>query len=292
MDLTKLYCEVDDYINSIQNKNSYLLVSRRKRCKSNTPRLSLSEMITIVVWYHSSGFKNFKSFYLYLLSNHKRDFPRLISYTRFIDWMPYLLLPMSGYLKSKMAKCTGISFVDSTPLKVCENIRIPRNKVFEGIAERSKSSMGWFFGFKLHLVINHCGEILSFSVTKGNTNDRVPVKKLCSRLTGKLYGDKGYLSKKLFDQLYGQGLELVTNVRSNMKNKLLTLEDKIRLRQRFIIETVNDLLKNVADLEHSRHRSPVNFMVNIIAALISYTLRAQKPQIRGINLAKLAPTLA
>ena len=156
----------------------------------------------------------------------------------------------------------------------------PEIKVFKGLASRGKSSLGWFFGFKLHLIVNEVGELLAFKVTTGNVNDRTPVKNLCQGLTGKLFADKGYLGKQLFEELFEDGLELITNLRSNMKNKLIPLGDKLLLRKRFIIETINDQLKNICDIEHSRHRSPVNFMVNLIAGLISYTWKEKKPSIR------------
>lgn len=143
--------------------------------------------------------------------------------------------------------------------------------------------MGWFFGFKLHIVVNEVGDLLAFKVTKGNINDRVPVKDLCKGLSGKLFGDKGYLGQKLFEELYEDGIQLITNIKSNMKNKLISLRDKILLRKRFIIETINDQLKNISDIEHSRHRSPVNFMVNLIAGLISYTWQSKKPSIKMPN---------
>jgi hypothetical protein len=197
--------------------------------------------------------------------------------------MPYCLLPLQSFLKSKFGEVTGTSFIDSTPIKVCNNIRIPRNKVFRGLAERGKSSMGWFFGFKLHMIVNEKGELLSIQITRGKTNDRVPVKSLCKGLFGKLYGDKGYLGKKLFKELFEEGVELITNVRSNMKNKILHLSDKLMLRKRFIIETINDQLKNISDIEHTRHRSPVNFLVNLIAGLVSYTYKEKKPAIKGLK---------
>ena len=235
--------------------------------------------MTIIILYHSSGFKTFKHFYFHLLEHHLVDFPKLLSYNRFVEWMPYCLLPLCSYLKSRRGKATGISFIDSCPLAVCKNIRINRNKVFSGLASRGKCSMGWFYGFKLHIIVNEQGELLSFQVTKGNTNDRVPVKEMCKGLSGKLFGDRGYIGKKLFEDLWDDGIQLITNVKLNMKNKLLPLADKLLLRKRFIIETINDQLKNISNIEHSRHRSPVNFMVNLIAGLISYTWQEKKPSI-------------
>lgn len=281
MDLTRLFCNVDDFVKTLSNKNIELIKCKSKR--GTNARMSLSELMTIIIAYHSSGFKNFKSYYFFIKNYHHSEFPQLLSYSRFIEWKPYCLIPLCSYLKSRRGKITGKSFVDSCPLAVCKNIRIPRNKVFKGIATRGKSSMGWFFGFKLHIIVNEVGELLSFQVTKGNVNDRVPVKDLCKGLSGKLFGDKGYLSKKLFEELYEEGVQLITNVRSNMKNKLMPIEDKILLKKRFIIETINDQLKNIANIEHSRHRSPVNFMVNIVAGLISYTWQDKKPSITPIQ---------
>ena len=279
MDLTALFCDIDDFVKSFLLKSQFVLLGRNKSSRGVSQRMSLAELMTIIILYHSSNFKNFKSFYFYLLEQRRKDFPQLLSYSRFIDWMPHCLLPLCSYLKSKKGKITGISFIDSTPLAVCKNIRIPRNKVFKGIAERGKSSMGWFYGFKLHIVVNDKGELLSFKITRGNVNDRNPVKDLCKGLVGKMFGDKGYLGRKLFEELYEDGLQLITNIKSNMKNKFMPAMDKILLRKRFLIETINDQLKNISDIEHSRHRSPVNFMVNIVAGLISYTLKENKPSL-------------
>ena len=278
MDLTTLFCHIDDFVKARNNKSIQFEQSKPPRGVS--AQMSLSELMTIIIAYHHSAYKNFKSYYHYIKNYHFQEFPKLISYNRFIEWMPSCLIPLSAYLKSRRGQITGISYIDSCPIAVCKNIRIPRNKVFKGLASRGKSSLGWFFGFKLHLIVNEVGELLAFKVTTGNVNDRTPVKNLCQGLTGKLFADKGYLGKQLFEELFEDGLELITNLRSNMKNKLIPLGDKLLLRKRFIIETINDQLKNICDIEHSRHRSPVNFMVNLIAGLISYTWKEKKPSIR------------
>ena len=137
--------------------------------------------------------------------------------------------------------------------------------------------MGWFFGFKLHIVINEVGELLAFKVTSGNTDDRTPVKDLTKDIIGKCFGDKGYISKKLFESLFENGLQLITSVKSNMKNKLMPMMDKFLLRKRSLIGTVNDQLKNICQVEHTRHRSLLNFMVNMVAALIAYARQERKP---------------
>jgi len=279
MDLEILYSNIDDFIinySTLHKEISFEKINTR----GGIARMGLAELMTIIVMYHSSHFKNFKHFYFFLLEHHKKDFPKLLSYSRFVDWMPYLLIPLTHFLQSKMGMCNGISYVDSTSISVCKNIRIGRNKVFGPLAKRGKSSMGWFFGFKLHIVVNTVGELLSFAITEGNVDDRVPVKKLCKNVFGKLFGDKGYLGAKLFMELMGQGVQLITNIKSNMKNRFIPIQDKLLLRKRFIIETINDQLKNISDIEHSRHRSPVNFLVNIIAGLVSYTYQEKKPAIK------------
>ncbi len=162
---------------------------------------------------------------------------------------------------------TGIAFIDSTPIRVCKNKRIKRNRVFKDTAQLGKSTMGYFFGFKLHLVINDKGELLNFIITQANVDDREPLKnkKFVNSLKGKLYADKGYLSKELTELLFVDGLHLITNIRNNMKNVLMEMRDKILLRKRSVIETVNDELKNMCQIEHSRHRSFGNFITNLIS---------------------------
>lgn len=195
--------------------------------------------------------------------------------------MPTLLVPLVAYLHTQLGRCTGISFIDSTKLAVCHNARIHQHRVFEGRAARGKTSVGWFYGFKLHLVVNDEGDLLAFCLTPGNVDDRRPVPKLARRLFGALYGDKGYLSQPLAEQLLlSQGLRLITKLRKKMHTRLLLLSDKLLLRKRAIIETINDQLKNVCQIEHSRHRSPVNFLVHLIAGLIAYCQQPKKPSLR------------
>jgi len=246
-------------------------------------RLCLSEIITILVAFHLSGLQCFKWYYEHLLFLHRSEFPHLVSYTRFIELMPGALIPMCAYLNGQTGEATGISFVDSTPIAVCKNKRITRNKVFSGIAKRGKSSMGWFYGFKLHLVINEKGDLLSFKLTPGNVNDRVPVESLTKEIFGKLFGDKGYLGKVLFRKLFKKGIKLITGIKANMKNQLVEVQEKLLLKKRFIIETIIDQLKCTLCIEHSRHRSPINFLVNLIGGLIAYTHQEKKPRIKWAN---------
>lgn len=176
-------------------------------------------------------------------------------------------------------KCTGISIADATPIAVCDNRRIYRHKVFEGMAQRGKSSMGWFYGFKLHAAINHQGELLAIKFTPGNVDDRKPLPDLCKSLFGKLYADKGYIATWLTEALHNKGVELITKLRKNMKPVVHSPFDKALLRQRSLIETVFDELKNLCQIEHTRHRSPNNFIVNLMAGIVAYCLFPHKPSL-------------
>ena len=236
--------------------------------------------MTIMIHFHQSGYRDFKSYYTHHVQPHLRDaFPELVSYSRFVTLLPRVVLLLWAYAQARCGRCTGIAFVDSTPLRVCHNRRISRHKVFRNLAARGQCSLGWFYGFKLHLIVNEYGEVLAFTLTPGNVDDRKPVPQLAKGLFGKLFGDKGYLSQALFEQLWQQNVQLITALKAKMKNRLLPLMDKLLLRKRYIIETINDQLKNVSQIEHSRHRSPINFVVNLLAGLIAYTWQAKKPAI-------------
>lgn len=237
--------------------------------------------MTIVIHFHQSKHRTFKDYYLKYVCQYLTEyFPNLVSYNRMTELMPNVLTACLYYLKSRRGKETGISFVDSTAIPVCHPKRISRNKVFKSTAKLSKSSMGWFFGFKLHLIINDCGEILSCKITPGNVDDRTHLSSMAQGISGKMFGDKGYIKKELSEQLLEKGLQLITPLKSNMNNKLIPINDKILLRKRSLIETVNDQLKNISYLVHSRHRSLHNFMLNLITALIAYTHQLKKPSLK------------
>ncbi len=193
--------------------------------------------------------------------------------------MPSVLVLLAAYLHTRLGTTRGVAFVDSLPLKVCHNRRIHSHRVFASMAQRGKSSVDWFYGFKLHFVINDEGELLALQLTPGNVDDRTPVPRLASNLWGKLFGDRGYISQKLFEQLWTKGVHLITKLKRNMKNKLLPLIDKILLQKRALIESVGEQLKHVCQIEHTRHRSPINAYVNILAALVAYTWQEHKPSL-------------
>ena len=287
IDVTELFCKTDDFYLGFWPQFKKTLIEEGRQ-RNRATGLSISEIMTIVIFFHQSHYRNFKRFYTnYVCIHLKTEFPVVVSYSRLIQLLPRILVPLLAFLDSIKGESTGIAFVDSTSISVCKNKRIPRHKVFAGLATRGKSTMGWFFGFKLHLIVNDRGDIISWSLTQGNVDDRKPVPRLAKKVKGKLFGDKGYISQPLFVTLFEKGTQLITTLRSNMKSRVLPLFDRILLRKRFIIETINDQLKNIAQIEHSRHRSPVNFLINLVGALSAYQLKSKKPSI-NLNPAQLA----
>lgn len=280
---TELYCNVDDFWKSFKQEWDKHLIDSRKSKRGPEPDLTIPEMMSIVILFHQSGYRTFKHFYHYVCNHLRKEFPKLISYSRFVYLMKNIFVPLFAYLLHIRGAVTGIAFIDSTSIAVCHNKRITRNKVFKGLAKRGKTTSGWFYGFKLHLIINDKGEILSFQITPGNTSDVSMVEVLSKGIFGKLFGDKGYISSKLGKSLLDQGLELFTSVRANMKQKLMSWRDKILLRKRSIIETVNDQLKNISQVEHTRHRSVCNFLVNMLGGLAAYCHQPKKPSLRAVN---------
>lgn len=277
--LVELYCSVDDFWKFFKTEWHKHLIDRTWP-HGPDPALSTSEMMTIIILFHQSHFRNFKHFYNdYVLKFLKKEFPTLISYSRFVYLMKNLFVPLFAFLLYSRGKITGISFVDSTKIQICHNKRIQRNRVFSGWAKRGKTTAGWFYGFKLHLIINELGEVLAFQFTAGNAADISVLEKLSQGITGKLFGDKGYISAEIATKLFERGLRLFTTLRNKMKNKFIALKDKILLRKRVLVETVNDQLKNISQLEHTRHRSIGNFFINALAAIAAYIRQPKKPRI-------------
>jgi transposase len=285
--ITEIFVQVDDFtIDFEQEIKNYQLKDPNSKSRNRKTSLCESEIITILIAFQSGHFTNLKHFYLHHICVHYRDcFPRLVSYNRFVELQHRVALPMMLFLKMQcLGQSTGINFIDSTHIKSCHNRRIHNHKVFKGVAERGQCSIGWFYGFKLHLIINDRGEILSFYLTKGNTDDRniKVMTSMTESIFGKLFGDKGYISKALADLLWGNGIQMITKPRKNMKGINISQTDKILLRKRAIIECVNDELKNICKLQHTRHRSINNFLLNIMGTLCAYSFFPKKPSLNII----------
>lgn len=280
LDLEALFCSVDAFWRMFEPLwERELLAAGRKRRRAT--RLHPSEIMTIVILFQQSGYRTFKAFYTQYVQVHLRaEFPQLVSYNRMVELLPRVLIPLTVYLHTQFGACTGISFIDSTALAVCHNARIHQHRVFRVDARRGKTSLGWFYGFKLHLAVNDRGELLACYLSPGNVDDRQPVPRLARRLFGKLFGDKGYISHALAAHLLvTQGLHLITKLRKNMRPVLLPPGDRVLLRKRAIIESINDQLKNICQIEHTRHRSPANFVVHLLAGLIAYCHQPKKPSL-------------
>jgi len=281
--LVEIFYIVDEFCKEFNKvMEGHRLVNKSsKKTRKRAFTMSDSEVITIMILFHQSHYRDLKYFYInHIQANCKNDFPQTVSYNRFVELQQKALFPMVAFLQfCCIGKCTGISIIDSTPIRVCHVKREKSHKVFKGMATKGKSTIGWFFGFKLHLVINDKGEIIQFLISQAHVDDREPLanRKFHEKIFGKLFGDKGYISQDLFDQLFIDDIHLITKIRKNMKNSLMHQHDKIILRKRAIIETVNDLLKNGCQIEHTRHRCLNNFVSNLAAGLIAYNLAPKKP---------------
>jgi hypothetical protein len=278
VDVTALYCCLDDFCKLFEEWEEHQLIP--SETGQRTGKLSRSEMLLIVVLFHLSPFKHFKAFYHYGIGcQHRACFGAIPHYDRFVSLMPRLFVPLMVLLHSLSGEHTGLYFADSTKLAVCHNRRIHRHKVFDGLAARGKTSMGWFYGLKPHLVINHTGQVVALRITPGNTADSTALDEMTSHLAGKRHADKGYVGRELFKRLWRRGPHLITSIRCNMRNHLMPMADKIMLRKRLLIETVLDTLKSEMGLEHSRHRSVMNAMVHVLSCLVAYAFRPGKPSI-------------
>ena len=281
--LETIFCEIDDFNKQFEKIFHLRLLTAGRNIRKRAFQMTASEVMTILVYYHHSGYKTFKDYYeKHVLIHMNRDFNNLVSYTRFLELRSQVVVQLIIFLQLRALHiCTGISYIDSFPLEVCHIKRASNHKTFRGFAKKGKTSVGWFFGMKLHLVINHLGEVIACMITPGNVadNSQSVVINLTKNFTGRLFGDRGYISQPLFEALYKQGTKLITRVRKNMKNRLLSVEEKLLLRKRGVVESVGSILKESLNLEHSRHRSLGGFFGHIITTLIAYNFREKKPSI-------------
>lgn len=290
--LVEIYCFIDDFCKYFELVEKQKCLPNPNRQRQRPCTLSLSEIMTIIVLFHLSHYRTFKDFYLESVCQHMSPyFPRLVSYNRFIELMPHVLMPLAVLLHCCQGKETGKYYIDSTKLAVCHNLRIARHKVFQDLAKRGKTSTGWFFGFKLHLIFNDQGELMTFKLTPGNVDDRKVVEELTKHLQGWLFGDKGYISESLENSPLKRGLRLFTRVKKNMKERIISPVQQAFLNQRGIIETIIDQLKALCHIQHTRHRSPTNFLVNVLAGLFAYILKPKKVSVKFNHLNNLNPLL-
>ena len=288
MSIIALFCEVDDFFLAYETyKATRCLPGSPPEPRGRPKRLHPSEVMTLLIAFHQSGYRTFKHFYeKHVCVYWCAEFPNLVSYSRFVQLKKEVLTLLKVYLSTNLGTCSGISFVDSTRLRVCENQRISSHKVFAGRAERGKTSMGWFYGFKLHWIPNDTGEVLDGALIPGNVDDRTPLWEINpdAEFHGSLYGDRGYISKDLREKLHKQGVDYVYKVRKNRDPLDLSVCDEVLLKKRTLIESVIKELKTQTQIEHSRHRRFENFQVNVVSALIAYQLSENKPALNFYEL--------
>lgn len=277
--LTRIFCDIDDFCKEFNHYAAGKLLPSAVTSARRGPACCLhdSEIMTIVIAFQSSSFRNFKHFYVGYLSRYwQAYFPQLPSYNRFIEIMKRVLFHLLLFSQIHAGKKTGIYYIDSTCLPVCHLKRSRRHKTFDAVAEYGRTSVGWFFGLKLHLVINGRGELMAFKITRGNVNDGKAAASLLAQLQGLAFGDKGYISKNLFAKLLEKGLKLITRTRKNMKAINYSPLEKQLLNQRGIIETVINHFKHHYHVWHTRHRSILNAMTHLMAAIASYSIEPLK----------------
>jgi hypothetical protein len=289
--LMAIFCAIDDFCKAFEPVYIRRLLQARQRQRTRHTTLALSEMLTLLVYVHWSHYRTFKHDYREYVTGHLRPYlPRLVGSQRFVELMPRALVPLCGYLSTRKGRRTGIAFIDSTPLAVCDNHRMATPKGCAGLAMRGQTALGWFFGFKRPRIVKDEGALLAFRLPPGHVDARQPVARLAAGLRGQLCGARGYSSQAFHDVLRSHGLTLLTNIRRHMNNRMRRLGDKLLLRQRALIETINDQLKNMSQIEHTRHRRMPGFMVNLVAALVAYSFRPNKPSL-GIRRDPLVPML-
>lgn len=278
--LIEIFCIIDEFCKYFAPElKKYTLVPSGKRRHNRTCLMSESEVMTILILFRTSRHNDLKSFYFgYVCHQMRKEFSHRLSYNRFVERQTKVRLHLLLFLQTcALGKCSGIS-IYSTSLVSCYIKRASSHRTIKGCAAKGKSTMGWFFGFKLYIVINDCGEIISWTLTLGNTYDceSLKHKNFTKRLFGKLFADRGYICQYLFETLFVDDIHLVTKIWKNMKDSFMNRYDKILLRKRALIEAVNDELKNVCNIEHTKHRSVDNFVINLVAGLIGYDFLPKK----------------
>jgi hypothetical protein len=278
--LVETFCEVDDFCQAFVPQWEAYLIGTGAAPRGPEPGLFVSEIITILLMLHGSRCKYLKSFYQGVMGHMLRQyFPHMPCYERFVTIPKSVFMPLLFFLLSRLGHRTGIYYIDSTALPVCHNRRISRHRTFAGLAARGKTSMGWFFGFKLHLVFNQLNQIVALKITAGNVADIKAVPSLTQHLTGKLFGDKGYIGQQLAQQLLRRGLALFTRVRKNMKALPLSMTDKMLLNARNMAATIIGHIKAFSSLNLPKLRAPINAFLHLLAALTAYQLNPIKPDV-------------
>ena len=273
--LYHIFDQIDNLLKTMSASLKRKLLSDLRPKGGRPSGLSLQAILAFGIFRFATGVKDVKHYHRKLLSSYSKELGRIPNYGNFNALMnqatPYVIFLLQWICYCHQSAGGGLYFMDSTPMKVCENKRIFDHKVCEDMAQRGKSSMGWFFGFKLHVVCDSLGRLVSLLITPGNTDDRKFALKLLKGLRGLCVADAGYVSKKLMQELYQQGLLLLTDVRNSMKRLMSeTQHGLLKLRQR--IEGVFSCLKHRLKAEASIARSPLGYLSRCLYACLTFAL--------------------
>jgi hypothetical protein len=279
-EFTTLFCTIDDFFQKNEAIYWQYLKQENPKVRQRSGVLCLSEIIFIAVWYKNSQLHHFKAFYGMIQRFYYKLFNALSSYQRMVHLINQHQLALQAlHISLTSSAQTACAWVDSTTLPVCKNQRIQRHKSLKKIATRAKSSMGWFYGCKLHVLVDAQGQFIQTQLSNGHTSDIKILPKLAQGYIGKIFGDRGYISETLKEKLVKQDIELITYHRKNMRPVKLSSEDEMMLRQRNKIETIFSLLKQQYNLVSSRHRSISGYLAGIYASLCAYQIcHHNKPQ--------------
>ena len=278
--LEGMFLAIDNFVNTLFAQKSLLL---RHYYGISGPRsaMSLADTLKLVLAYHSEvhQFKHFKAFHQYVSQHQREQFPNLLSYSRTNCLRCKVYQLLEALFGFNLGKPTADNLIDSTRIPTTKRHRGKRKRKMLTKANFGYTWSGYYFGFKLHLIINSFGEIIRTEITPAKISDVSQVKKMCQGMTGNLYGDRGYVGKDLREEVENEfGVHLKAKPRKNMSGDYLSKRDKKFLRKcRNIIETVIGMLKRSHDLEHSRHRSNNGFYSNLWGALVAYSFRLDKP---------------
>ncbi|MEQ1144813.1 IS982 family transposase [Acinetobacter soli] len=282
IDSTELFCVINDFFLKFESIY-WNFLKQNFRCSRVRPaQLSISEITFIAIWFKCSRFNTFKAFFTWLKEGKNHLFKYLPYYQSMIHLIKRHELALHALHVALMkGQDTQYLWIDSTTLLVCKNQRIQRHKSLVQIASRGRSSMGWFYGCKLHIAMDQFGEIACSALSNGHVADIKMVEQLVAGLNGKLYGDRGYISQELKIRLKDRGIDLITYHRRNMQAIQLCASDEYHLKQCNKIETLFSLLKGQYNLVTSKARSLHGFLSGIYASLYVYQLtHGNKPTIQ------------
>jgi hypothetical protein len=277
--LIMIYCFVDDFMKGALVSIKHAI----ERPGKNRPplkkhNLSLAELASLAIFRFFTGHRNWKDFYRHLKTYHKQDFPNIPDYKNFLEAINMLsglaMLMLQGFMNvfNRITGDNGLKFTDSTKIEVCKIKREFSHKVCFGLASKSKSTMGWFYGFKLHIICNELMQILNLKITTATDDEREILEQMWNNIFGMIIADAGYVSKRLEKKAWGLGKFLLTGVRANMK-KIMTETEHQLLKLRQLVETVFSVLKLRMGLETSLPRSPLGYFAHYIWCITAYQLK-------------------